>query len=196
LMRRAKAFANEQMASRGLLNSSLNTTAGYAAMIDKALPIAQSDAQTHFKQGLTNQSVQNQAALTNTNWQNKLAEESHVAQMDFWRQSNLAGQQYGYDIGKINQANQWKSQLLAQEYGLKNDLQRANLGARLQEVYLNNYREMLKQLDAVLVDPNTDDASKRAIVNRYVTSISRMRDSMRALGMQVPNFDFTDYYVP
>lgn len=195
LMRRAKADALAQMAGRGLLNSSLATTAGYAAMIDKGLQIAQQDAETYFKQGLTNQDVTNQAALTNANWKNKLLENSYVSQLDFWKQSNLLSQQHGYDIAKLDRENQWKANLLSTEYGFKYDLQQAELDPKMQELYLKSYQDMLNQLDAILVDPNTDDASKQKMINNYIESINKMRDSMRALNMPIPDFDFSSYYV-
>lgn len=195
LMRRAKADALAQMAGRGLLNSSLATTAGYAAMIDKGLQIAQQDAETYFKQGLTNQDVTNQAALTNANWENKLLENSYVSQLDFWKQSNLLSQQHGYDIAKLDRENQWKANLLSTEYGFKYDLQQAELDPKMQELYLKSYQDMLNQLDAILVDPNTDDASKQKMINNYIESINKMRDSMRALNMPIPDFDFSSYYV-
>ncbi|MCP5859986.1 hypothetical protein NL343_28350, partial [Klebsiella pneumoniae] len=63
-------------------------------MIDKALPIAQQDAQTYFSQGLKNQDYQNQAALTNTNWKNEFLKSAYVTQLDFWKQSNILGLQH------------------------------------------------------------------------------------------------------
>ena len=47
LMRRAIANSQSFSASRGLQSSSIAAGAGQAAMIDRALPIAQQDAQTH-----------------------------------------------------------------------------------------------------------------------------------------------------
>jgi len=195
LMRRARAFALAQMAGRGLLNSSLATTAGYTAMIDKALPIAQQDAQTYFTQGLKNQEYLNQAALVNTNWKNEFLKTAYVTQLDFWRQANLAGLQHGFDLEKLKLENQWRSDLLSLEYGFKQDLQNAQVSADLQGRYTSTYKDLLNQLNAILVDPNTDDATKRSMVNNYIKSIERMRNSLRAIGQKVPDFDFSDYYV-
>ena len=195
LMRRARAMALAQMAGRGLLNSSLAATAGYAAMIDKALPIAQQDAQTYFTQGLKNQDYRNQAELTNVNWQNEFLKSAYVTQLDFWKQSNILGLQQKYNLEAMQYENQLKSDLLRLEYGFKNDLQQAQLDANLQDKYLSTYKDLLNQLNAILVDPNTDDATKRAMVNNYIKSIEKMRNSLRAIGQNVPDFDFSDYYV-
>lgn len=195
LMRRARAMALARMAGRGLLNSSLATTAGYAAMIDKALPIAQQDAQTYFKQGLTNQDYRNQAELTNVNWKNKFLENSYVTQLDFWKQSNLMAQQHGYDLEKLDFQNQLKKDLLATEYSFKDKLQQAQLDNQTKELYLKSYQDMLKQLDAILVDPNTDDKSKKKIINNYIESVNKLKASLSAVGQDIPGFDFSAYYV-
>lgn len=195
LMRRARAMALAQMAGRGLLNSSLAATAGYAAMIDKALPIAQQDAQTYFTQGLKNQDYRNQAELTNVNWKNEFLKSAYVTQLDFWKQSNVLGLQQKNNLETMQYENQLKSDLLRLEYGFKNDLQQAQLDADLQNRYLSSYKDLLNQLNAVLVDPNTDDATKRAMVNNYIKSLEKMRNSLRAMGQNVPDFDFSAYYV-
>lgn len=195
LMRRAKAGAMSTMASRGLLNSSLTDTAVVSAMVDRGLPVAQADAQTYFNQKLKNQEYQNQAALTNANWANEFAKNAYVTQLDFWKQSNIIGQQHTNSLEAMQYENQLKSDLLRLEYGLKNDLQRSQLDADLRNTYLSTYKDLLNQLNAVLVDPNTNDASKRAMVNNYIMSIERMRNSLRAIGHNVPDFDFSAYYV-
>lgn len=195
LMRRAKAAALSNMASRGLLNSSLTDTAVVSALIDRGLPIAQADAQTYFNQKLRNQEYQNQAALTNANWANEFAKNAYVTQLDFWKQSNILGLEQNYNLETMQYENQLKSDLLSLEYGLKDDLQQAQLDTDLRNTYLSTYKDLLNQLNAILVDPNTDDASKQAMVNNYVEAIQKMRDSLRAIGQNVPDFDFSDYYV-
>lgn len=194
-MRRARAMALANMAGRGLLNSSLAATAGYAAMIDKALPIAQQDAQTYFTQGLKNQDYRNQAELTNVNWKNEFLKSAYVTQLDFWKQSNILGLQQKYNLETMQNENQLKTDLLRLEYGFKNDLQQAQLDADVKNTYLSSYKDLLNQLNAILVDPNTDDATKKVMVNNYIKAIEKMRNSLRAIGQNVPDFDFGDYYV-
>lgn len=195
LMRSAKAQALDHMNQRGLLNSSLAATAGYKAMIDSALPIAQQDAQAYERQAMANQNFENQAALTNTNWNNKLLENSYVTNLDFWKQANLQAQGQQNTLDRMGYDAQLRKDLLTTEYGLKKDLNAANLHADLTKQYLTTYKDMLQQLDAVLVDPNTSAAAKRNIVNNFVTTTNRMRQSIAALGTPIPNFDFNSYYV-
>lgn len=59
----ARARALQTANSRGLLNTSLAAGAGAEAAISQGLPIAQQDAATFFKQGLTNQEATNQFSL-------------------------------------------------------------------------------------------------------------------------------------
>ena len=63
LMQRAYYQGLDMANSRGLLNSSMASEAAQAAMMDRALPIAQQDASTFFDQGIRNQAVQNQFNL-------------------------------------------------------------------------------------------------------------------------------------
>lgn len=195
LMRRAKADALSNMASRGLLNSSLTDTAVVSAMIDRGLPIAQADAQTYFTQNLKNQDYQNQAALANANWVNEFAKNAFVTKLDFWKQSNILGLQHKNNLEAMQYENKLKSDLLSLEYGLKNDLQQAQLDSDLQSKYLSAYNDFLNQLNAILVDPNTNGAAKKAMVNNYIKSIEKMRNSLRTIGQNVPDFDFSSYYV-
>jgi hypothetical protein len=60
LMQRARTMATQQMSQRGLVNSSMAAGAGVAAMTDRALPMAQQDAQTYNQRALINQDAVNQ----------------------------------------------------------------------------------------------------------------------------------------
>lgn len=62
LMQRARTLATQQMAQRGLVNSSINAGAGTAAMIDRALPIAQQDASTYNTVASDNVAAKNRAS--------------------------------------------------------------------------------------------------------------------------------------
>lgn len=65
LIQRARARAQEGMASRGLVNSSMALGAADAAAYDVALPIAQADAGTFSGAARDNQAVQNSMAQFN-----------------------------------------------------------------------------------------------------------------------------------
>ena len=66
LMQRARTMATQQMGQRGLINSSMAQGAGVAAMTDRALPIAQQDAQTYTQTASENMAAANQAGQFNT----------------------------------------------------------------------------------------------------------------------------------
>jgi hypothetical protein len=72
LMQRARALATQQMGQRGLINSSMAQGAGVAAMVDRALPIAQQDAQTYNQRALVNQDATNQANQFNVGQTNQM----------------------------------------------------------------------------------------------------------------------------
>lgn len=71
LMQRARTMATQQMAQRGLVNSSMAVGAGQAAMIDRALPIAQQDANTYNAVASENMAARNQAGVFNAGAQNQ-----------------------------------------------------------------------------------------------------------------------------
>lgn len=62
---RARTSGKQYAQSRGLLNTSMGAQATEAAAIDAAMPIAQQDADTYFRQGLENQAAGNTALSTN-----------------------------------------------------------------------------------------------------------------------------------
>jgi len=71
LMQQARAQAKQGMAARGLINSSMAQGAGVAAMLERATPIAASDAGTYFNQAQTNQQAANTGGQFNASSQNQ-----------------------------------------------------------------------------------------------------------------------------
>lgn len=72
LMQRARTLATQNMAQRGLVNSSMSQGAGVAAMVDRITPIAQQDAATYSNRSLANQSAVNEANQFNVGQNNNL----------------------------------------------------------------------------------------------------------------------------
>lgn len=72
LMQRARALAAQQMAQRGIVNSSMGVEAGVGAMLDRATPIAQTDAQLYANRGEFNLGSKNMASQFNAGEQNKM----------------------------------------------------------------------------------------------------------------------------
>ncbi len=81
LMQQARTQAQQGMASRGLLNSSMAQGAGVSAMLEKAIPIAASDASTFSQRTLANQNATNTAGQFNAASQNQFG--LQTAQQNF-----------------------------------------------------------------------------------------------------------------
>lgn len=71
LMQRARTLATQQMAQRGLVNSSMAQGAGVAAMVDKATPIAQQDANIYSQTASDNMNALNTSGQFNAGEINK-----------------------------------------------------------------------------------------------------------------------------
>jgi len=95
LLQRAKTRAAQAANSRGLLNSSMGVQAGEEAVLTTAMPMAQQDASTFNKQGLTNQSAQNQFAAA----ANKYGTDTAMNQQQFGNQFQLSNQNYQQQTG-------------------------------------------------------------------------------------------------
>lgn len=105
---RAKGQAN----ARGLLNSTMAASAGEAAAIDAAMPIAQADAGIYGKASDYNTALTNQARLQNVDTANKFTQQKIDAdnqkvmqQADISQRTSLAKMQDDLERYKFNQAN-------------------------------------------------------------------------------------------
>lgn len=80
LMQRAATQGRQSANNRGLLNSSMSAEAAQGAMIDRATPIAQQDAQTNFQNSQANADRQQQAFMADQNYGYNSALSSQDAQ--------------------------------------------------------------------------------------------------------------------
>jgi len=87
LMQRAEARSNDQMNSRGLMNSSMAVGAGQAALYDVALPIATTDANAYNATRFNNQTATNTASQFGAAAQN---------------QASIANAQLSTDVSRFN----------------------------------------------------------------------------------------------
>jgi len=108
LMEQATAKAMNLANARGLLNSSIAAGAGTEAAISQALPIAQADSSTFFKQSLANQDAKNTASLAAANAANNAA----IAQAGFNAQAQLAGINNAAAEGRMERQYQLESEQL------------------------------------------------------------------------------------
>lgn len=82
MIEQARTSANQQMNSRGLLNSSLAVQASDQAAYNAALPIAQADANIYGTASQQNMAAQNDALKTNTSASNEAAKLNLGANLD------------------------------------------------------------------------------------------------------------------
>lgn len=124
-MKQAQTQAQQASNKRGLLNSSMAATAGQAAAIQSALPIAQQDAKTYADQNRANTTAQNSFLAGQQNFGFDTAK----AQQQFDLQSGRDAQLYDYDINKLNTQADLQTQLDSQKYQaeLDRDLQASQL---------------------------------------------------------------------
>lgn len=98
LMQRARTLATQQMSQRGLVNSSMAQGAGVAAMIDRAMPMAQQDANTYNAVASENMTAGNRANEFNAGQLNQFSLQkgsqdfqAGQADLDRAQQTNIAG---------------------------------------------------------------------------------------------------------
>lgn len=126
LMQRARTMATQQMAQRGLVNSSMAVGAGQAAMVDRALPIAQQDANTYSAVSSENMGAKNRAAEFNAGSLNQFAQQqgqqnfaATQAQLDRQQQTSLQVGQQEFAAAQQKIQNDFNMQLQTlQESGL------------------------------------------------------------------------------
>ena len=100
LMQRAATQGNQQANARGLLNSSIAVGAAENAVYDKALQIAQPDANTYWQAQTNNQSAANRAGEVNVDSTNQAARTDADTSMQ-----ELRGTEQAASDAAINQNN-------------------------------------------------------------------------------------------
>ncbi len=118
LMARARTLATQQMAQRGLVNSSMAQGAGVAAMVDRATPIAAQDANTYNQVAADNMNALNTSGQFNAAEINKFGQQTmqqnfqgQQAQLDRSQQSNLQAGQQEFQAGQARIQNDFNMQV-------------------------------------------------------------------------------------
>lgn len=198
LMQLAKTRAQQEAQSRGLLNTTMAGTAGEAAMIDKALPIAQQDARTYGDAGQFNAKEGNTFTLAD----NQFNRDKSMANFNLSANEWAAGKQFGRSETAADRAylrqNQTADQNLVREKELARtnaDLNRANSAASaaqgdeatLKRGYVNaidkarsDYATSLKEISA----SSTMDAGLKTqtLQNLRVTYNTMISNYAKSLG--------------
>jgi hypothetical protein len=154
LMQQAAAKASQAANSRGLLNSSMAVQAGQAAVMDRALPIAQYDAGANTNVLNTNQANTQQTGLFN------------------------AGQQQDvnkFNTGEANKASivnaSEQNKILQQFLDQNNKLQLADIEASYKVLMQSEasamtlYQQSVKNISEILMNPDLTAEAKTAAVN-------------------------------
>lgn len=125
LMQRARAIASQQSNARGLLNSSMNAEAGTAAMIDRATPIANADANVYDTRTRSNADAGNSALSQGANIKAQMALQqgqqsfqSGESALDRQQQTNLQDSQQKFQSGEssLDRAERAELQDLQQKF--------------------------------------------------------------------------------
>lgn len=107
IMRKAQAQAQSYSASRGLQSSSIGNEVALSSMIDKALPIAQQDAQTYNQ--AQSQQWQTQAQLDQTNLKNQ--QDAAMTDKQGAINNQLQNNQMNWQTGEKNTDRQFQAEL-------------------------------------------------------------------------------------
>jgi len=132
LMQRARSLATQQMNQRGLVNSSMAQGAGVAAMVDRALPIAQQDAQTYNQRALINQDAINQGNQFNVGQTNQMFQFGQDVASRYGLQTEA--QRFQGTQAELDRAQQ--TQLQSNQFGFQGS--QADLDRSLQQALQSN----------------------------------------------------------
>lgn len=163
LMQQAATAGNQSAASRGLLNSSMGVQAAQGAMIDRAMPLAQGDAQAINAMNTQNANTVNQAITNNANIKNTSNQWNAAQQNEFSKfntqNQNAAAQ---WNAGQQNEAT-----LKAMDVNSRENL--AGIEASYKQLMQvnssaeNMYNQVMKNISDI--QGNKDIADKGSAIN-------------------------------
>lgn len=209
LIQQARAQENDQMNSRGLVNSAMAGTAADAAAYQAAVPIATADAATFSKAGEYNSDIQNQMAMQGR----QLSTQQGIANLQAQTQrygydTSAATQKYGYDTNAqttLTKTGMDNSTALAQTT-LSTDAQKsiASMSTATQVQLndaLNTNRVLLQNSQAAAnlanqyalnvgnIDANTtmDAAAKRAAIQNQTQMFNNSIKALKAASPGIPD---------
>jgi predicted component of type VI protein secretion system len=168
LLQLARQNATQQMQARGLVNSSLNTTAGEQAVIAQALPIATSDAAA-INQAMTNTaSAQNTASQTNAQLETAMNTTNANAKNNALSASALA--ENTRNLAAIDNNNKQALAVLSQQ---NSQLLQTNANAA------NMFQETVKNIAAISVNDTMNKQAKDAAI---ATQMNLLNQGLMAAG--------------
>lgn len=181
IMDSARNAALQQANSRGLLNSSIAASAGEKALIDSALPIAQSDAQAHLNTGLTNTAATNAALSFNANAANQAdqsAMNAQNAESQFTRNNATQIKQIDANVLMNSLDNDTKNNLARIESDYKTTMQSSASATTI-------YQTAMQEISKINANKDLNAASKQKSIDNITNNL---RDAM-AIISKTSNID-------
>lgn len=176
-MAAARTGARQTSEQRGLLNSSIAATAGEAAAIKYALPIAKQDAATAAASNLSGQQFRQQATLGAEGAQQR----GKLLTQDVAGQSQIQSEGAAQRSNLLTQDIAGKTALQNLDTGSKERIAALNVAAgdkqtmsKVAALFQSNYAGMFRQI------ASTPDIPA-AMRSKYLTHIAAIRDSSMAL---------------
>lgn len=146
IMQMARTKSNEQMNSRGLLNSSMALGAADLAAYQAALPIAAADATNYSNISQANQAAQNEAGKFNAGATNAAS----TANLNAW-----------VDTAKANMDAATKTQLATIEADYKTTMQNSATASEM-------YKQTVKNLSDIFTNKDMDATAKNKAVQNQL----------------------------
>jgi hypothetical protein len=167
LMQQAAAKASQAANQRGLLNTSMAMQAGQAAVMDRAMPIAQYDAGANTNVFATNQANQQQTGIFNAGQVQDI--NKFNASADMQTSQFNAGEANKVSIVNASESNKILAQMMDQE----TKKQLADIEASYKVLMqseasaMSMYQQSVKNISEILMNPDlTPEAKKVAVANQ------------------------------
>lgn len=176
-LKRASVGAEQEMAARGLSNSSMAVGARQAALIDRALPIAQQDASTYDMRDRTNMDAVNQSSQFNATSKQQM----NLANMDATNQAKQfnAGNQQQVNLANMD-ANNQSAQFNASN---QQNMTLANMDAKNQNAQFN------AQQSNAMTESNMNAKNQASQFNIEAAQKERMAEADRVHEMAKMRLD-------
>ncbi|NBX97439.1 hypothetical protein EBQ81_01045 [bacterium] len=182
LMRRARTIASQNMNQRGLINSSMAQGAGVAAMIDRATPIAQQDAETYSNRSLANMGAVNTANQFNVGQNNALFGQGLGIAADYAKQ--IQGQ--GFQTSERTATQEFTAAQSALERAQQIALTDKSLAAQ------ENLQKAQQDFNAAQANlDRLQQTSERVAIQSYQSSESAL-DRAQQTALQTAQQNFTE----
>lgn len=171
LLDRASHLADQRSNERGLINSSIGTQAGQAAVLDAAMQMATPDAAAYNTQRLTNQGYDNDAAKYNANEVNTIKKMGYSNDLT---QSNMTLGNY-FDMNKLDKQSQNQLTQLQHQADITHDATSYNAA-------LNAAAAFSAEVNRINSDDKLDYSIKPGLIQAAEDNFNRQLAYYAALG--------------